>query len=96
MNNEDGIRELIVRRRKQIIVHSCIYYEFNTSIISDRTFDLWAYELVDLQRKYPEISKSSRWASEFKDFDGSTGYDLPIRTQWAINKAKWLLEYEGN
>ena len=29
------ISELIKRRRLQILIHSCIYYEFNQNLITD-------------------------------------------------------------
>lgn len=51
------IKDLIKRRRLQMLVHSYIYYKLNDNIISNATFDMWAEELIDLQEKYPEISK---------------------------------------
>lgn len=72
-----NIQELITRRRRQLTVHSFIYYQLNQNIISDYTFDKWAKELVQLQTDYPEVAASSPYAEEFKDFDGSSGYDLP-------------------
>jgi len=88
---KDNIKELIRRRRRQILVHSCIYYRFGTSVIDDSTFDMWAYELVRLQKENPELSKSTLLYEEFKDFDGSTGYDLPIGSPWVVNKAYRLI-----
>ena len=49
----DAIVSLIERRRRQLLVHSYIYYELNDSIISDDTWSKWAVELEELQRKYP-------------------------------------------
>lgn len=71
------ITELINRRRHQILVHSYLYYELGENIISDYDFDYWSKELVDLQRNYPEESKAVKYYDEFKDFDGSSGFDLP-------------------
>lgn len=71
------IIELINRRRHQILVHSYLYYELGESIISDYDFDYWSKELVDLQAQYPEESKAVKYYEEFKDFDGSSGFDLP-------------------
>lgn len=88
------IKELIRRRRRQILVHSCIYYRFGTSIVEDSTFDEWAYELVELQKNNPKISKSTLLYDEFKDFDGSTGFDLPTGEPWVVDKAYRLIKEE--
>lgn len=85
------IAELITRRRRQVLVHSVIYYRFNDNIISDATWSEWAQELENLQREYPEIAASCPLADAFKDFDHSSGCDLPLHDQWAINTAAWLL-----
>ena len=91
---ELNIAELIQQRRLQILIHSCIYYEYNRNVISDRQFDIWAKELVRLQKDYPEIAKQVIWAEAFEGFDGSTGFDLPFTDDWVMNKASRL--YEGN
>ena len=88
------IKEKIQQRRLQILVHSCIYYEFNTNIITDTQWNNWAKELVDLQRQYPEESLSVIWNDVFKDFNGSTGMDLPVKDPWVMNKASELLYYK--
>lgn len=85
--------ELINRRRRQILVHSCIYYRLNNNLITDKQFDEWAYELVDLQKQYPEIAEQAVFAESFKDFDGSTGFNLPIHHPWVLRKAQQLLSY---
>ena len=85
---ELNIAEKIQQRRLQILIHSCIYYEFNRNVISDRQFDIWAKELVQLQKDYPEIAKQVDWAEAFEGFDGSTGFDLPIKDKWVQNKAR--------
>jgi NAD-dependent DNA ligase adenylation domain len=72
------ILELINRRKRQILVHSFLYYQLNESIISDHTFDAWCNELVKLLKDYPEEAKQSIYYEEFKDFDGSSGFDLPF------------------
>ena len=89
MNNE--IMELIQRRRLQVLVNSCIYYEMNTSIISDELWDKWARELVQLQKDYPEESEQVIWYEAFKDWDASTGAFLPLKDEWVVAKAKQLL-----
>lgn len=89
MNQE--IRDLIQRRRLQVLVHSCIYYELNSNIITDEQWDKWARELVQLQKDYPEESESVIWFNAFVDWDASTGAFLPLTDEWVVRKAKWLL-----
>ena len=37
----ETIRELIHRRRRQVLVHSILYYRLGKPLISDRQFDRW-------------------------------------------------------
>lgn len=91
MAEEKKIAELINRRRRQILVHSVIYYKMNDNLISDSTWSKWAAELEELQAKYPDIAAKVPYAKEFKDFDHSTGMNLPLDAPWAVNKARQLL-----
>jgi NAD-dependent DNA ligase len=86
MTNEELI-ELISRRRRQILVHSAIYYRFDSSVIEDLTYDKWSNELADLQRKHLEQAKAAIYAAEFEEFDGSTGFDLPHAYPEIVNTA---------
>lgn len=87
---------LINRRERQLLVHSYIYYELNDNIISDSTWSKWAFELVDLREKYPDIFTLSVYAPYFLQFDGSTGYDLysGYTRPEIISKALYLLRIE--
>ena len=85
------IAELIQQRRLQILVHSCIYYEFNFNTVSDGVWDSWSKELVKLQAAYPDISKQVIYADAFNGFDGSTGFDLPIHDEWVKHKARQIM-----
>lgn len=87
------IAELITRRRRQILVHSVIYYKFNDNLISDTQWSRWAVELEGLQKEYPEIAETCPYAEAFKDFNHSTGYNLPLGDPWAMRKAKQLLAW---
>lgn len=60
-----------------MMVHSYLYYEMNTNIITDKQFDTWGRELVKLQADYPEISKQVEYYDAFSNWDASTGFDLP-------------------
>lgn len=86
------IEDLIQRRRLQLLIHSCIYYHFNQNIISDRQWDIWAKELVELQNQYPKESKKVIWYEAFKDWDASTGAFLPITNKWVIAKSRYIMQ----
>lgn len=74
--NESAITQ-IRQRRRQVLVHSFLYYQLNENVISDHKFDKFCNDLVKLQSDYPEESKAVEYYDDFKDFDGSSGYDLP-------------------
>ena len=65
----------------QMLVHSYLYYKLDTNLISDREFDKWGKELVQLQAKYPEIAEQVEYAEDFMDWDASTGFHLPVNAQ---------------
>lgn len=87
---ELAVAEKILQRRAQMLVHSCLYYEMDINIISDKQWDTWARELKQLQTDYPEISKEVRWYEYFEDWDASTGAFLPLKDEWVIKKAKQI------
>ena len=92
-NPEPGsAAELIKRRRLQILVHSCMYYELDQSIVEDSVFDDWCKELVELQKDNPGVY-SDRFDDAFKDFTGETGFNLPIRDPWVYSTAEYLLKF---
>lgn len=94
--NENEVREFIKRRRLQLLVHSCIYYIYNESIIPDDMWSGWAVQLERIQAQAPEISKEVEYYEEFKNFDHSTGYDLPITDPFIMGTARWLLRIHDN
>lgn len=89
----DQITELIKQRRLQVLVHSCVYYEFNESIVDDATWTKWAVELERLQAAYPDIAMQVEWAAEFNGFNHSTGYNLPLQNPWVVSKAIQLMRW---
>lgn len=86
------IAELITRRRRQILVHSIIYYRLCDNIISDSQWSDWALELEDLQSKYPKIAADCPLAEEFRDFDHSTGQSLPLGDPEWVDRAAYVLK----
>lgn len=87
----DPIRSLILKRRLQVLVHSAIYYKLDTSLISDQQWQEWSQELIELQEEYPYISSRVQYYKDFKDFDGTSGYELPITNPEIMEKAMQLI-----
>ena len=91
INYTNKTAELIQRRRLQILVHSYLYYELDQSIVDDYTWSKWAVELIELQNKYPELSKKVKYYKEFRDFDTPSGYALNYRLPEIMNIAHRLI-----
>ncbi len=79
--------------RRLILIHSIIYYELNDNIVSDAQWSAWGIELEKLQEQYPELSDTLIYADAFKNFDHSTGSNLPLDDPWANHKARQLLKW---
>lgn len=87
------IASKINQRRRQILVHSIIYYRLGDSVISDFQWAEWAKELCALQERHPEIAKGCVLAEAFAGFDASTGFNLPLGDPHYHAVARWLLAY---
>lgn len=86
------IQELIHRRRRQVLVHSILYYAYNTNVVPDATYDLWAQELSKVQQDHPEDSEAVEYHLEaFRGYTGETGFHLPLHDKRATNVAKTLM-----
>ena len=84
-------QELIRRRRAQMLIHSCIYYELNDNIVSDDTWQKWADELEKLQAEESDLNIDF-YDSVFIDWTGATGNHLPLRDPWVKTKAQYILD----
>lgn len=78
-----------------MLVHSCIYYALNDNLISDHEWSARAQRLAQIQAKV--IAKLGRchigfFDQDFANWDGSSGFHLPIRDPWVVDKARWLLQ----
>lgn len=63
--------------QRAILIHSIIYYEYDSNIISDKKYDKLSHILVEYQNSLSkEQLKCTEYGYVFKDFDGSTGFDL--------------------
>lgn len=73
LTNQDYIDFL----QRGVIVHSYLYYELDSSIISDKEFDKKTKELVILKNTYPDLWKTSEYYYIFGDeYTGATGFHL--------------------
>lgn len=84
--------EKINQRRRQLHVHSYLYYFRDESLVDDATFDRWANELVELQAAHPESLHKGYLPSIFADWTGDTGMHLPVRDE-VVGLAEWLLAH---
>ena len=91
---QQTIQEKIRQRRRQMLVHSYIYYELNQNIVSDHQWAEWAKELQELQQKYPKESAEVEEYDQFKDWDGSSGAFLKFGEN-IKTVAKILLEQKN-
>lgn len=91
---DNDVASKIQQRRYQILVHSLLYYELDTNLVSDSQWSAWAVELAKLQKQYPEIADKVIFAEAFKTFDGSSGFDLPYRDEQIVNIAYRLLRLQ--
>jgi hypothetical protein len=71
--------EHINRRRRQVHLHSIVYYTEGDNLIDDHTWDRWARELKKLQRMFPAcLDHEDGYLNEvFINWTGDTGMHLP-------------------
>ncbi len=84
------VRATIVRRRRQMLVHSCMYYMLDEALIDDHKWQAWAFDLAELQRRFGY--QAGFHDEAFKDWDGSTGFHLPYYHPDIVATAVRLLE----
>ena len=78
-----------------MLVHSCIYYRFDNNIVSDYQYDKWVNELMELQKKYPDIAKECVYSEDFDLLDETTsGFNLNYSRPEIVNKAIYLMELD--
>ena len=87
--------EHIKRLRLNVILHSCIYYEFNENLWDDHTFDHKCKELVKLLGENPG-AYSDRFDKYFEGWSGASGFHFPHRDPWVLGKAQELIQISNN
>jgi hypothetical protein len=88
------IQEKIKQRRRQMLVHSYLYYEKDVNIVSDAQWSKWAMELVELQKKYPKESAEVEEWSQFRNWDGNSGAGLKFSENIKSVAERLLYYYE--
>lgn len=73
-----SLEEKINYLQRKIILNSIAYYIYDTSPLSDKSYDSLCCQLVDLQKRHNDISKT-QYGYIMYDFDGTTGFDLYYR-----------------
>ena len=86
---------LINRRERQILVHSCLYYQFNENLIQDHVYDAWSKALAEFIQSHKEEFRESVYYTAFKDYDGCSGFDLPFSDPMVVGVAEGLLHGGG-
>ena len=86
------VRERIQQRRAQLLVHSCLYYVYDSPVVSDSKWDQWATELVKLHELFGDVI--GFYDDEFENWDGSTGFHLPLRDPFVTTAAERILKRE--
>lgn len=67
--------------RRQVIVHSILYYEMDSPVISDERFDTLGRKLVEMCNKHQEAAAHADYFYCMHDFDGNTGFDICSRLE---------------
>ena len=86
VNEIQTLSEKIRQRRTQMLVHSYLYYVLDDNVIDDHTWQKWADELTELQKRKKVIGF---YDEAFADWTGATGTHLPF-DPWVIQRAKIL------
>ena len=63
--------------QRKIIINAILYYELNTSPLSDKEYDELSRQLVGLQKDID--IRQTQYGYVMYDFDGTTGFDLYSR-----------------
>jgi hypothetical protein len=87
-----SIQDIIKQRRAQMLIHSCIYYHLDETIVSDHRWQRWADELEKIQIDNPDKCEIGFFDYEFRNWDGATGNHLPHRHPWVFSKANYILD----
>ena len=71
-----SIKTRIEYIQRKIIICCMIYYQLNSSIMTDNEYTIICKQLKQMIKENPDVFKQTRYYYCFKDFDVSTGFDL--------------------
>ena len=85
--------------QRVILINSIMYYELNTTKMSDKQFDDVCKQLLKLEKETFNYYLTEYYYV-FKDFDGITGFDLFHRLnqrdkKYLLNITKFILKNGG-
>lgn len=66
---------------RKIIIHSIIYYDYDTNIISDQDYDKLARRLEKLVNDNRDSISNCYYYECLKDYTAATGFDLKNRLE---------------
>ena len=93
-DNTDQLANLN-RLRRNVIIHSVIYYRFNRNIIENSDYDQLCNRLAKMQEEHPELCEMAVFSEDFRDYDRCTGMQF-IDHEWGVRAAERLLKsYRG-
>jgi hypothetical protein len=92
VNEIQTLSEKIRQRRTQMLIHSYLYYVMDENVVDDGKWQVWADELVELQKQRKDIGF---YDEAFADWSGATGTHLPFEP-WVQKRAKELLNAKIN
>jgi NAD-dependent DNA ligase len=67
-------KDKIELSQRFFLVNSYLYYELNTSIISDYRFDEECQQLYQFKMNHPKEFSEARYSYVMGDFEGNTGF----------------------
>lgn len=71
-----SIKTRIEYIQRKIIISCIVYYQLNSTIMTDNEYTTICKQLKELQNENPNITKETKYYYVFKDFDVSTGFDI--------------------
>ena len=86
--------ELIICRRKQLLVHRILYYCYDAPMVEDHIYDKWERQLAALEKEYPELAEKC----PYHDITPTTHVGSSDRMTYPIELlrvAESLLHYKG-
>ena len=83
------VAELIHRRRRQVALHSYLYYCLDESVITDHQYEYLVLNLIEMQTRFPQIAASVNFMKRmFLEHDFSaTGFHLGSYVKNSNSKA---------